>query len=91
MNTEILHVPRAQIQSRARKLATDNGEDPEGYVDYSDLRNGKQRWEYFVDAAKVAEKESSLALLTTQVIQANPKSVAEAVRKTVTLLGETDL
>lgn len=37
---------RTEAEARAACIA--NGEDPDDWLDYADLRNGKKRWQYFV-------------------------------------------
>ena len=35
-------------KEEAIKKCKENGENPFGWLDYADLRNDKQRWEYFM-------------------------------------------
>lgn len=43
--------PLAERIEAAREACIANGEDPDGYLDYSDLRKGKQNWEYYLEKA----------------------------------------
>jgi hypothetical protein len=39
-------------KEEAVRLCKENGEDPYDWLDYADLRNDKQRWEYFLPKKK---------------------------------------
>lgn len=38
-------------------ICTLAGQDPYSYIDYSDLRSGKQNWEYFLPSVREAANE----------------------------------
>ncbi|PHS22185.1 MAG: hypothetical protein COA84_13475 [Robiginitomaculum sp.] len=64
---EILETNSVRVSAIAKALCLTAGQDPTDFGDYSDLRRGKQRWEYFIDDAKEDYRKELIEMVIKEV------------------------
>ncbi len=86
MSKTVLDLNSARVKEIAVERLRRKGEDPFGYGDYSDLRNGVQKWEYHEEEAATAHRKEVLDLLIAEIAAKGHTSVGDIVTATVDVL-----